>query len=65
MARKDMIANRAFRYGTRMLQADAEVSMTGPQARLHEALGDVRPMPEKKPEPQPKRAKRKKKTAKK
>ena len=70
MADRKMIAARSFRYGTRMLQADAEVTMPAPRARLHEALGDVRPAEEVAPKPEkasakPKRAKRKKAASKK
>lgn len=43
MAHKKMIATGSLRYGTRMLQAGDALTLTGPQARLYEALGKVEP----------------------
>ena len=42
MANRTMIATKTRRYGTRMLTAGEEVTLTGPQARLASALGYVR-----------------------
>lgn len=41
MAHRKMIVTEPMRYGTRMLQAGAQVLMSGPQARLYAALGKV------------------------
>ena len=69
MAERKMIATRGFRYGTRMLKADEEITVSGPRARLYEALGWAKPMEvvrdePKTPQPKAKRAKRKKSTKK-
>lgn len=41
MAHRKMITTGPMRYGTRMLQAGDDVVMSGPQARLYEAMGKV------------------------
>lgn len=41
MAHKRMIVTEPLRYGTRMLQAGDKVMLSGPKARLYEALGKV------------------------
>lgn len=58
MAHKKMTATGPLRYGTRMLQAGDAVTLSGPQARLYEALGKVEPpqRAKKRPAPAPRAA---------
>lgn len=54
MASRIVYAAGPFRYGTRMLQAgDGPIQMSGPDVRLHQALGNISLVKPRKPKVQP------------